>query len=234
LHDFGDAAPFLPKIKSAGALAICQVQSLAQARAVLTEGADVVVAQGTEAGGHGGGRSTLPLVPAVVDMVAGSGRDVPVVAAGGITDGRGLAAALMLGADGVLMGTRFYVASEALASSAAKARVVAASGDDTLRTTVFDIARGYDWPKHYTGRAVRNRFSEAWHGREQALAHSESEHARYADAAARGDADTAVVFAGEGIDLIRAIEPAAIILDRVIREAEAALARPLTADSRRR
>jgi len=229
---FGDAAPFLPKIKSAGALAICQVQSLAQARAVLMEGADIIVAQGTEAGGHGGGRSTLPLVPAVVDMVASSGRDVPVVAAGGITDGRGLAAALMLGADGVLMGTRFYVSTEALASPAAKARVVAASGDDTFRTTVFDIARGYDWPKEYTGRAVRNRFSEAWHGREGALAQNEAERARYADAAARGDTETAVVFAGEGIDLIRTIEPAAVILDRVIREAEAALTRPLTTSGR--
>src|SRR5205085_8712006 len=202
---FGDAAPFLPKIKNAGALAICQVQHLVQARTVLKEGADIIVTQGTEAGGHGGGRSTLPLVPAVVDMVASSGRDVPVVAAGGITDGRGLAAALMLGADGVLMGTRFYVASEALASSAAKARVVAASGDDTLRTTVFDIARGYDWPKHYTGRAVRNRFSEAWHGREEALARDEVERARYAEAAAQGDAEIAVVFAGEGIDLITAV-----------------------------
>jgi nitronate monooxygenase len=100
----------------------------------------------------------LPLVPAVVDMVAGSGRAVPVVAGGGITDGRGLAAALMLGADGVLMGTRFYVASESLASPGAKAKVVQATGDDTLRTTIFDIARGYTWPKEYTGRAVRNGF----------------------------------------------------------------------------
>ena len=150
---FGDATPFLPKVKRAGTLAICQVQSLAQARAVLIAGADIIVAQGTEAGGHGGRRSTLPLVPAGVDMIARSGRDVPLVAAGGIGDRRGLAAALMLGADGVLMGTRFYVASEALASSAAKARIVAASGDDTVRTSVFDIARGYDWPPQYTGRA---------------------------------------------------------------------------------
>jgi nitronate monooxygenase len=209
---FGDAAPFLPKIKKAGALAICQVQSLTQARAVLRDGADIIVAQGTEAGGHGGGRATLPLVPAVVDMVAGAGRSVSVVAAGGITDGRGLAAALMLGADGVVMGTRFSVASESLASPGAQARVVATSGDETLRTTVFDIARGYTWPQGYTGRAVRNRFAEAWHGREDALAR---------------DADTAGVFAGEGMDLIHAVEPAAAILARVIREAEAALARPL-------
>jgi len=222
---FGDAPPSLTRIKRAGALAICQVQTLAQARAVLGQGADIIVAQGTEAGGHGGGRSTLPLVPAVVDMVAASGRDVPVVAAGGITDGRALAAALMLGADGVLMGSRFYVASESLASPGAKARMVEATGDDTLRTTVFDIARGYGWPKEYTGRAVRNRFSETWHGCEDALSRNEDERARYADAAVRGDADTAVVFAGEGIDLIHEIEPAAVILDQVMREAEAALAR---------
>ena len=222
---FGNAAPFLPKIKKAGLLVICQVQHFAQARAVLMEGADIVIAQGTEAGGHGGGRSTLPLVPAVVDMVAKSGRSVPVVAAGGITDGRGLAAALTLGADGVLMGTRFYVASEALASLGAKNRVVAASGDDTLRTTVFDLARGYQWPREYTGRAVRNRFAEAWHGHEDALTANDGERARYAEAAARGDADIAVVFAGEGIDLVHAIEPAATILAHVIHEAEAAIAR---------
>ena len=222
---FGDATPFLPKVKRAGALAICQVQSIAQARAVLIEGADIIIAQGTEAGGHGGGRSTLPLVPAVVDMIARSGRDVPVVAAGGIADGRGLAAALMLGADGVLMGTRFYVASEALASSAAKARIVAASGDDTVRTRVFDMARGYDWPPQYSGRAVQNRFSETRHGREQALAQDEAERTRYAEAAARGDSDIAVVFASEGIDLIHAIEPASVILAQVLQEAEGALAR---------
>jgi len=229
---FGDAGLFLPKIKSAGVPAICQVQTLAQARAVLMEGADIIIAQGTEAGGHGGGRSTLPLVPAVVDMVASSRRDVPVVAAGGITDGRGLAAALMLGADGVLMGTRFSVASESLASPGAKARVVAASGDDTLRTTVFDIVRGYCWPKEYTGRAVRNRFVGEWHGREGALRRDETERGRYAEAATRGDADIAVVFAGEGIDLIHSIEPAAVILDSVVKEAEAALSRPILNDQK--
>ncbi len=86
---FGDPAPFIAPIKKAGALAICQVQTVAQAREVLAQGADIIVAQGTEAGGHGAARSTLPLVPALVDLVAASGRDVPVVAAGGIGDGRG-------------------------------------------------------------------------------------------------------------------------------------------------
>jgi len=143
--------------------------------------AGIIIAQGTEAGGHGGARSTVPLVPVVVDMVASSGRDVPVVAAGGITD---------VGGNGALIGTRFYVASKALASQGATARAVAASGNETLRTTVFDIARGDNWPKEYTGRAIRNRFAEAWHGREHALARDDAERVRYADAAARGDAAT--------------------------------------------
>jgi nitronate monooxygenase len=223
---FGEAAPFIRHIKDAGARVICQVQSLQQARAVLGEGADFIIAQGSEAGGHGARRATLPLVPAIVDLVAQSGRDVPVLAAGGIVDGRGLAAALMLGADGVLMGTRFLAAEEALAAPAAKARIAEASGDDTIRTTVFDIVRGYDWPPEYTGRALINRFSQTWHGREQALAGAgDRERARYDAAAAAGDVDTVVVFAGEGIDLIHAVEPAGVILERVVREAEAALAR---------
>lgn len=222
---FGDPLPFISKIKKTAALLICQVQTLALAREVIEEGADIVIAQGTEAGGHGAKRSTLPLVPAVADLAAASGREVLVIAAGGIADGRGLAAALMLGADGVSMGSRFYAAEESLAAPAGKARVAAASGDDTLRTRVFDIVRNRDWPQEYTGRVLKNRFSDAWAGRETALAAAETENPRYAAAAAIGDVDTAVVFSGEGIDLIRSVEPAAAIVGRTMREAEAALAR---------
>ncbi|MGH7046050.1 MAG: NAD(P)H-dependent flavin oxidoreductase [Stellaceae bacterium] len=226
---FGDAAPFIGAIKRTGTPLICQVQSLRQAREALALGADIIVAQGTEAGGHGAARSTLPLVPAVVDLVAASGRDVPVVAAGGIADGRGLAAALMLGADGVLMGSRFYAAEESLAPTAGKTRVAAGCGDDTIRTRIFDIVRERDWPAQYNGRALKNRFSATWHGNEAGLiAAAEQEKPRYADAAAAGDVDTGVMFAGEGIDLIHAIEPAGVILDRIIAEAEAALARRFT------
>jgi len=107
---FGDVAPFVERIHRAGALAICQVQSIALATQAVAAGADILVAQGTEAGGHGATRGMATLVPEMVDAV---GADVPVVAAGGIADGRGLAAALMLGAAGVLMGTRFYATSEA-------------------------------------------------------------------------------------------------------------------------
>jgi len=223
---FGDASPFIPRIKAAGALVICQIQSVRQAREVLELGADVIVAQGTEAGGHGGQRATFPLVPAVVDLVASARRNVPVVAAGGIVDGRGLAAALMLGADGVLMGTRFYASEESLAMLAAKARVVAHGGDETVRTTIFDIARGYDWPASFTGRALVNRFTATWHGREEALEReAAAERARYAKAATSGDFDTAVIFSGEGIDMIHSIEPARVIVERLVADAEAALAR---------
>jgi nitronate monooxygenase len=186
----------------------------------------IIVAQGSEAGGHGASRATLPFVPAIVDMVAATGHGVPVVAAGGIADGRGLAAALMLGADGVLMGTRLLAAKESLAAPAAKAHVAAASGDDTLRTAVFDIVRAYEWPPEFSDRALINRFSEAWHGREAAVAQAgDAERACYAAAAAAADVDTAVVFAGEAIDLIPSRRAGRLILERVVSEAEAALAR---------
>ncbi|MES3012178.1 MAG: nitronate monooxygenase, partial [Pseudomonadota bacterium] len=107
---FGDPRPHAAVIKAAGCRLICQVQDLAGARLACEAGADLIVAQGTEAGGHGGGRATLALVPAVVDAVT----PIPVVAAGGIADGRGLAAVLMLGAHGALIGTRFYASDEAL------------------------------------------------------------------------------------------------------------------------
>src|SRR5262245_1140677 len=223
---FGDPKPFATAIKRAGATLICQVQSVPQAMEAVDVGADIVVAQGTEAGGHGAARSTLPLVPAVVDAVRDSNDDVVVVAAGGIADGRGLAAALMLGAEGVLMGTRFVAADEALTSREAKAKVVAATGDDTIRTRVFDIIRHLDWPTHYTGRALRNAFSGRWYGREGDLEKNlASEAERYAQAAEANDLDMRVVFAGEAVDLIRNIKPAAAIVDTLVREAEEALIR---------
>lgn len=223
---FGDAAPFVARIKDSGAALIMQVQSLALAREARRLGADVIVAQGVEAGGHGGdpnnGRSTLPFVPAAVDAVA----PVPVLAAGGIADGRGLAAALTLGAAGVLMGTRFIAAEESLSHANVKQRITASSGDDTLRTRVFDIGRAIDWPKQYTGRAVANDFSGRWHGNEQELRDRlDTERSQYFAAADKGDTDTMVVWAGEGLDLIKSVEPAETILQRIVADAEAALAR---------
>ena len=117
----------------------------------------------------------MPFVPAVVDALAKRAPDVLVLAAGGIADGRGLAAALMLGADGVLMGTRFWATQEALIPDAAKLKVLAATGDETVRTSVYDIIRQRVWPPGYTGRLMRNDFIEKWHGREKELARMHGE-----------------------------------------------------------
>lgn len=214
---FGDPSPYTQAIKSAGCLLICQVQDVIQARAACAAGADLIVAEGAEAGGHSGFRSTLPLVPAIVDAV----HPVPVVAAGGIGDGRGLAAALMLGAQGALLGTRFYASREALGTDAAKQRIVAASGSDTAHTRSFDIVRGYAWPWQHPGRALRNHFLEHWQGRDQELAASaETERIAYQAAVSAEDYDTAVVWAGEVVDLIHKVEDAADIVKRISAEAE--------------
>jgi nitronate monooxygenase len=214
---FGDIAPFVPRIREIGAKCLAQVQSVTDAIAAAKAGADVIVAQGSEAGGHGAARGGFALLPAVVDAVS----PIPVVAAGGIADGRGLAAALMLGASGVLIGTRFFASQEALGSHAAKQRLVEGKGDATLRTTIFDVVRKIDWPKPYTGRALANDFSRQWHGQEAALAgRVDPENARYLAAAEKGDTATVVVWAGEGVDLIDRIEPAEDILKRIVAEAE--------------
>ena len=218
---FGEVEPHAAKIKARGALLLCQVQTLEHARQAIARGAGVLVAQGAEAGGHGIARGTFPLVPAIVDIA----RDVPVAAAGGVADGRGLAAALMLGADGVMMGTRFYASQEAAGFAAAKQRIVGATGDATIRSVLFDIARRNVWPAPYTGRVLQNGFSERWRGREVELLQKQAEEAaRYDAARSAGDFDTAAVIAGEAVDLIGDIPPAADIVARVATEAEALLA----------
>ena len=221
LLSFGDVRPYVDAIKAAGCTLICQVQDVEAACEAVAVGADFIVAQGSEAGGHGAVRATLPLVPAVVDAVA----PVPVLAAGGIADGRGVAAALMLGADGVMIGTRFSAASESLTHERAKARIVAAGGADTVQTRVFDIVRGYGaWPAPYTARAVRNDFFARWHGREGELEVAlESEMPPYQHAVAEGAFETAMILAGEAVDLIDAVVPAADLVQRIGATAEARL-----------
>jgi len=217
---FGDVKPHADKIKRAGALMICQIQTVEQARDAVASGADILVAQGAEAGGHGHSRGTFALVPAVVDAARGT----PVAAAGGVADGRGLAAALMLGADGALVGTRFYATQEAMGPRMAKERIVEASGDKTIRSILFDIARQNVWPAPYTGRVLRNEFSEKWRGREaELMQHQADEAARYNKAREAGDFETAAVIAGEGVDMISDIPPAREVVDRMVKEASALL-----------
>jgi nitronate monooxygenase len=217
---FGDPTAFASRIKAAGTKLICQVQSLAGARVAAEAGADVIVAQGRDAGGHSSTiRGTMALVPAVVDAVA----PIPVVAAGGLADGRGLAAALALGASGILMGTRFAATQESLYTGAQKAALAAAGGDQTGQTRVFDIVREAAWPTIYPGRALKNEFFEQWHGREEALTANLAE----AKAAFLGsdpdDVTQRVVFAGESVDMVRDNPSAREIVERTMAEAVAAL-----------
>jgi nitronate monooxygenase len=153
--------------------------------------------------------------------VADACPDIPVVAAGGIADGRGLAAAMMLGAEGVLMGTRFYASEEADAHPDAKRRIVEAESGQTVRSVVFDIARRNRWPEPYTGRVLRNGFADRWVGHEADMeTQGEAIGEDYAAARQRGDFDTAAVIAGEASGLIHDIPPARDIVERIVAEAE--------------
>ncbi|PDT75508.1 nitronate monooxygenase [Bradyrhizobium sp. C9] len=218
---FGDPAPFAPRIKAADALLICQVQSEEMAQQALDCGADILIAQGTEAGGHGASRTTLDIVPAIIDFAAGR---VPVVAAGGIADGRGLAAMMMLGASGVLMGTRFYASVEADAPERAKQLICAAKSGETVRGVVMDWSRKLMWPAPFTARSLANDHLRRWSGREIELMQRADEIAvEYAAARTAGNFEIAAVFAGESVGLIHDIVPAAEIVGRIVAEAEQTL-----------
>jgi nitronate monooxygenase len=217
---FGDPTPFTSRIKGAGCKIICQVQTLAQAKQAATAGADIIIAQGRDAGGHSSTtRGTMGLVPAVADAVT----PIPVVAAGGIADGRGLAAALTLGAAGVSMGTRFTASRESLWDQAMKAATLVAGGDQTEQTRVFDVVRGAPWPAIYPGRALRNAFSARWNGREEELALDQKQQEQAYLSTAPDDFSMRAVWAGEGVDLINDIPPASEIIERVVAEAVSVL-----------
>jgi nitronate monooxygenase len=219
---FGPIGELAQPILDAGAVLIAQVQTVHQAREAVAAGAQIIVAQGGEAGGHGGVRGTLALVPATVDAVG----QVPVLAAGGIGDGRGLAAALMLGASGVVCGTAFYPAVESLAHASAKERLVGASGDDTLKSPVFDMARGLNWPGGpWSLRTLRNRFTERWSEDIPALEREINEQMRgYQQARIEGNFDIAALIAGEAADMVQSIKPASEIVQSMVDQCEALLA----------
>ena len=225
---FGSPVPFGARIKLSGVPMICQVQSMAHAREAVDVGADVIVAQGSEAGGHSGNRSTITLVPEVADFLAKAAPDTILVAAGGIADGRGLAAALMLGAEGVLIGSRLIASSESAAPQGFQQAIIAADGDSTIKTTVIDVVRNYEWPgQEFSGRALKNRFATTWHGREGMLAEAKTnaaENERYWNAFRSGDVDNTGVFVGEAAGLIGEVQSAKRILEDMVKQAEQLLA----------
>lgn len=221
---FGDPRPFAAEIAAAGVPLICQCQSLAHVRQGVEAGAAIIVAQGAEAGGHGHRRGTFPFVPEVADLLARESPETLLLAAGGIADGRGLAAALMLGADGVLVGTRFWASREALVHQRHHAVAVAATGDDTVRSSLPDIARRLDWPKPFDIRVHANAFLGQWASRDDELrAAIEAEAPAYREAFMAGDADKAAAIFGEAAGLISDIPAAGEIVERMVGDAAALL-----------
>jgi enoyl-[acyl-carrier protein] reductase II len=215
-----------------------QVGAVDAAKRAVDDGIDLVVAQGEEAGGHCyGGLSTMTLVPLVVDAVA----PTLVLAAGGIADGRGLAAALMLGADGVWLGTRLVATTESAAHEEYKRRLVSATGTDTVRTHVF----GRETPQFNPMRVVRNRVVAQWHDRVNEIpidpqtlpvvgtftfGGQATKLRKFSNfvpmrEATTGDIEEMPLLAGQGVGLVLDVRPAAEVIERMVREAALALAK---------
>jgi len=201
---FGDPAPYAKRVHDAGILLASQVQSRARAQTALDAGADILVAQGTEAGGHTGSSvGTLPLLQIVLDMT-----DKPVIAAGGIATGRGLAAVLAAGAAGAWIGTPFLLAQEARNTQAARERIQSSDETQTIYTRVYDRVAGKAWPHEFGGRALRTPFLEQWTGREDDLLKNDSARAQF-DPKEK-------IYAGQSVGLLREVRPAAQIVHDIV------------------
>jgi nitronate monooxygenase len=230
----GDPEPYLEPAHAGGAVVTHTVGGAEEAQRVAAAGVDAVVAQGWEAGGHVHGEvASFSLIPAVKGAVG----DIPVIAAGGIADGRGLAAAMALGADGVWMGTRFVACEEARFTRAYKQSIVAASAEDSVRTTLFDIG----WPDS-PHRVLRNSTYRRWEasGRPQpgrrpgegevlAVTPDGEELVRYGIVEPTtdlvGDVEALAQYAGQSTGLVDGVESAAEIVTGTVAEAEAILRR---------
>lgn len=204
---FSDPRPWLEPIRESGARVMCQVQTLDAADLAVEAGTDVLVVQGNEAGGHTGTMGLLPFLVAVVARHP----DVPVLAAGGIADGRALAAVLVAGADGAWLGTAFLAAEECDIAHDYKSAVVASDGGDTVFTRAYDIASGLPWPAPVGERVQRDAFTDEWTEREQELR----------DAPVQPP--TEAVLYGQAAASVRSVRPAAEIVRSIVDGAERAL-----------
>ena len=218
-----DLRSIAERAHATGALWMHQVDRVDEAMRAADAGADIIVAQGTEGGGHVGLMATLPLTRMVVRAVA----PTPVLAAGGIADGEGIAAALMLGAHGALLGTRFLATSESPLPEGYRQAIVASDGHDTVLSEIPDIASGRVWPGAYA-RVWVNAFVKEWSGREGELRRRREEVRKgLAAARAAGDADRGSLLIGQDAGLIDSIEPAAALIARLAADAERALTQAL-------
>ncbi|MDQ2652127.1 MAG: nitronate monooxygenase [Chloroflexota bacterium] len=215
-HSFTDPAPYVAPAHAAGVKLFAQVQTLADAIRAAAAGVDVIIAQASEAGGHAGSIGTFALLPAIVDAVS----PIPVVAAGGIADGRGLAAALMLGAQAVWMGTRFVATPEWGGQVWKQQAILAATSDDTVQTGVYDRLLGRPFPEGINDRVVRNAFVTQWGDAANVDPTDRALQEQLLRARERGDTTVAGVSAGVSSGLITAMQPAADIVHTVVRDAE--------------
>jgi len=211
-----DVKTYISRAHDAGCKVTFMAGGVPEATRAAEGGADVIIAQGTEGGGHVSWQTTIALVPMVVDAVA----PTPVLAAGGIADGRGLAAALALGADGVLLGTRFLASQESPLHANFKQAILDSDGHDTQLSDIPDVAAGLVWPGAMS-RSRRNAFVERWAGREWAIRQRQAEvHAALLAARKNGDIDEAHLPMGQDAGLIHDILPAGEIVTRIAHEAE--------------
>ncbi|MFI6787185.1 NAD(P)H-dependent flavin oxidoreductase [Nonomuraea sp. NPDC050383] len=205
---FGPYERYVGELREAGITVVTQAGTTEEARAAEQAGVDAVVARGGEGGGHGRGEvATLPLLEGVLDAVR-----IPVLAAGGIATARGLAAVLAAGAEGAWTGTAFMGCAETTISEAATRRLLEAGETDTAYGRVFDVAQRLGWPAEYGGRALRNAFFERWAGREDELAADEDARAALEAARRDEDFDTAFVYVGQGVGLVRERRTAADVV----------------------
>jgi nitronate monooxygenase len=218
VFSFTDPRPWLGRAKAAGALTICQVQSVELAERAAAAGADMLLAQGNEAGGHTGSMNLLPLLVDLVERYP----EIPVLAAGGITGGRALAAVLAAGAQGASLGTAMLATPEAVeAPEAFKERIVLSDGQDTTFTSLYDMLGDTPWPDGIAGRVYRNRLVREWDGRDAEVRANREELATdAATARARQDPERAAVYMGQGAGQVRAIRPAAEVVREICEGAE--------------
>jgi len=216
-----DLSALFTRAHERGARVMHMVSTVHEARRAADAGADVIVAQGTEGGGHVGVIGSMVLTPQVVRAVA----PVPVLAAGGIADGAGLAAALLLGAEGALLGTRFLATAEAPLPERYKQAICDSDGHDTLLTELPDVIAGQVWPGAFA-RVLRTPFIQEWLGREDDVRRRRAElQERVQRAREQGDVAQGSLLIGQDAGLIDRVEPAGEIVQRIVREAEAILAR---------
>ncbi|HEU0021567.1 MAG TPA: nitronate monooxygenase, partial [Dehalococcoidia bacterium] len=218
---FSDPKPWLVQAKDSGALVMCQVQSVEGAEAAVSAGADVLVAQGNEAGGHTGGMNSLPFLVSLLNRYP----QLPVLASGGISEGRGLAAVLAAGADGAWVGTAFLATPEAVeVPDTFKERILLSDGQDTAFTRLYDQLGDTPWPQGIGGRVYRNRFVRQWDGREGDIIKNREELVSdAAQAWERHDPDRASVYMGQSAGGVNSIRPAARVLQDICDQAETLL-----------